>query len=109
MSFARRLDDRNGEFVNPGRDVTRARDPLNVCLSDKRREERPLHGGHFSPPVDFDSAEKRGGIGGALKRSPYKIQRPAHGKAAGGGSPLRAARAPLPAVPFLGPHLRRAQ
>jgi hypothetical protein len=35
--FARRFYDRNAEFVNPGGDVTRAGDPLQIRLGSQRR------------------------------------------------------------------------
>jgi len=39
--FSWGLDDGDAELVNPGWDVTRTRDPLDVGLSRKRCEQRP--------------------------------------------------------------------
>jgi hypothetical protein len=76
--FLWRLHDRNAELVNPGRDAPRAGDPLHVGLDRKRREEQPPDGGHFGAAKDGDSAKKRAGVGGALKRGADKIGWPAH-------------------------------
>src|SRR5437016_4213726 len=76
--FPRGLQDRNAELVNPGRDVTRPRDPLDVGLRRKRREERSPDGGHFGAAMDGDPAEKRAGMGRARKRGADEIRWLAH-------------------------------
>lgn len=76
--FPGRLDDRNTEFLNPGRDVPWTGNPLHVGLSRKRREERPPDRGHFGAAMHFDAAEKNAGKRGALKCSADEIRRPAH-------------------------------
>jgi hypothetical protein len=76
--FPWRLYDRNAEVVNPGRNVTRAGDPLHVGLGRKSREERSPDGRHFSAAMDGDPAEKRAGMGHARKRGPDEIGWPAH-------------------------------